>query len=55
MANYSVDIVKKYAFQDELFNVISVLNYEEINNDIIIVKCYLEKRIEQLNNLSSAD
>lgn len=52
-SNYSVDTLKKAAFHDELENVLRVLTIESpglIDEDIIAVMKYLEKRLKQIDS-----
>ena len=52
VANYSIDMMKKYAFQSELNNVIDVMMTEapdRFDEDMVAVKEYFEKRIAEFD------
>lgn len=46
--NYSVDMLKKAAFVDELNNVLKSPRNEKTNETAVIIN-YLEKRIKQID------
>ena len=51
-SNYSVDYLKKAAFVDELNNVIKVMEIESteyFDQELVVVKEYLEKRIKEID------
>ena len=51
-ANYSIDMMKKYAFQSELVNIIQVMESESpdrFGEDMVAVKEYFTKRIVEFD------
>lgn len=56
MSSYSIDILKKYVFQDELTNIIATMKIElpidcalENFQELMIIKCYFQKRINEID------
>lgn len=47
-SNYSVDMLKKAAFVDELNNFLKLLPLDDHTNDLIIK--YFEKRIKEIDS-----
>lgn len=48
MSSYSIDVMKRIIFEDEIKNVI-LLN-ENANENLIPIKNYLEKRMKEIDN-----
>ena len=47
--NYSVDMLKKSAFQDELTNVLELLPEEQVDQETLDVIKYLKRRVKELD------
>lgn len=47
--NYSVDMLKKSAFQDELTNVLELLPVEQVDQKTLDVIEYLKHRIKEID------
>lgn len=47
--SYSVDVLKKSAFQDELTNVLEIVPVEYRDEEWVIVEAYFKRRIKQLD------
>lgn len=48
MTSYSIDTLKRSAFQSELTNVLNLLPKEEVNQQIFYVIDYLNRRIKEI-------
>lgn len=46
--SYSIRMLKKSAFEHEILNVIDLLSINKDNKEIVTVRNYLSKRIEEL-------
>ena len=49
LALYSVDVLKKSAFQDELTNVLELLPVEQVDQETLDVIKYLKRRVKELD------
>lgn len=47
--SYSVDVLKKSAFQDELTNVLEIVPVEYRDQEWVTVEAYIKRRIKQLD------
>ena len=47
--SYSIRMLKKSAFEHEILNEIDSLPIEQQNEELLIVKTYLQNRINKLN------
>lgn len=47
--NYSVDMLKKSAFQDELTNILELLPVEQVDQETLNVIEYLKRRIKEID------
>jgi uncharacterized circularly permuted ATP-grasp superfamily protein len=47
--SYSVDVLKKSAFQDELTNVLEIVPVEYRDQEWVTVEAYFKRRIKQLD------
>lgn len=47
--NYSVDMLKKSAFQDELTNILELLPEEQVDQETLNVIEYLKRRIKEID------
>lgn len=47
--SYSIEVMKRSAFHDELVNVIGTMPSDQIDANIIAVKDYLTKRIKEMD------
>jgi hypothetical protein len=47
--NYSVDMMKRAAFHDELVNLINTMPVENVDEDIVAVKEYLTRRLKEFD------
>ena len=48
MVSYSTDMLKRAAFHDELVNVLALLPIDQIDEEIIMVRYYLERRMKEI-------
>jgi hypothetical protein len=48
--SYSIRMLKKSAFEHEILNVIDMLPLDQYDEEIVNVKNYLTKRIEELKS-----
>lgn len=49
MLSYSIDVLKKSAFQDELTNVLELLPEEQVDRATLDVIEYLRRRIKEID------
>lgn len=49
MLSYSIDVLKKSAFQDELTNVLELLPEEQVDRETLDVIEYLRRRIKEID------
>ena len=49
--SYSVDVMKKSAFQDELINVLGAIPNDKVDSNIVAVRDYLTKRVKEIERL----
>jgi hypothetical protein len=47
--NYSVDMMKRAAFHDELVNVVNTMPVENVDANIVAVKEYLSRRLKEFD------
>ncbi len=47
--SYSIEVMKRSAFHDELVNVIGTMHPEKVDANIIAVRDYLTKRIKEMD------
>jgi len=47
--SYSVDVLKKSAFQDELVNVLNIVPLEYRDQEWITAEAYIKRRIKELD------
>ena len=47
--NYSVEILKRSVFHDELVNVIGTMPPEKVDANLIAVRDYLTKRMKEID------
>lgn len=50
MNNYSIDMLKKAAFQNELVSI-NCLPIDQIDENILIISEYFEKRIKEIDKI----
>jgi len=48
MASYSIDVLKKAAFEDELMNVLSLETLENRDEAWLIIQDYFKARLKEL-------
>ena len=48
MVSYSTDMLKRAAFHDELVNILALLPTDQVNEEIIVVQNYLERRMKEI-------
>lgn len=46
--SYSIRMLKKSAFEHEILNSIDILSIDQIDEELVIVRNYLTKRIKEL-------
>jgi hypothetical protein len=49
--NYSIDMMKRAAFHDELENVINTMPIDQIDANIVAVKEYLSRRLKEFDRI----
>lgn len=47
--SYSVDVLKKSAFQDELANVLNIVPLEYRDQEWVAAEAYIKRRIKELD------
>ena len=47
--SYSIDVLKKSAFQDELTNILELLPVEQVDQETLNVIDYLKRRIKEID------
>ena len=49
MSSYSIDLIKRSAFEDELHNIIDILPEEEKQEDLAVVINYFKYRMKEID------
>ena len=47
--SYSIDVLKKSAFQDEITNILELLPVEQVDQETLNVIDYLKRRIKEID------